>query len=114
MKRNNNNREGVDGRSGVGGGVQVHLQKFWFVKNLGKIPEYPGKIPENPDKNGAQRLQKNKLWPFFGVHSKKILIIFVADIFLAKVAQLFWQVWEISGKNPSHPQKFVCSYPFER
>jgi len=50
---------------------------------LGKIPEYLGKIPENPDKNGDQRcltskngaqsLQKNKLRPFFGVHSKKYL-----------------------------------------
>jgi len=45
VKRNNNNSEGVDGDSGVGGGVQAHLQKFWFVKNLGKIPENLGKIP---------------------------------------------------------------------
>jgi len=112
VKRNNNNREGVDGSSGVGGGVQAHLQKFWFVKNLGKIPEYLGKILENPDKNCAQSLQKNKLRPFFGGHTKKILIIFVADNFLAKVAQLFWQVWENSGKNPSYPQKFACSYTY--
>jgi len=38
-------------------GVQAHPQKYWFVKNpgkisknLGKIPENPGKIPENPGK----------------------------------------------------------------
>jgi len=28
VKRNNNNSEGVDGNSGVGGGVQAHSQKF--------------------------------------------------------------------------------------
>ena len=29
--------------SGAGEGMQAHLQKFWFVENLGKIPETPGK-----------------------------------------------------------------------
>jgi len=30
-----------------------------------------------------------------------------------KVAQQFFvQVWGNSGKNPSHPQKFACSYTY--
>jgi len=24
----------------------------------------------------------------------------------------FGQVWQNSGKNPSHPQKFACSYTY--
>jgi len=31
----------------------------FFVENLSKIPENLGKIIENPDKSGAQCLQKN-------------------------------------------------------
>jgi len=32
-------------------------------------------------------------------------------MFVQKVAQNFFgQIWGISGKNPSHPQKFPCSY----
>jgi len=33
--------------------------------------------------------------------------------FVGKVAQkLLGQVWENSGKNPSHTQKFACSYTY--
>jgi len=67
-------------RGGVQG-VQAHPQKFWFVQNLGKIPEtfgkisenlgkipenpnkipkYLGKIPENLGKNGTQRCLTSK------------------------------------------------------
>jgi len=28
--------------------------------------------------------------------------------------KLFGQVWGNSGKNPSHPQKFACSYTYDK
>jgi len=42
-------------------------------------------------------------------------MIFVEENLQAKIAQQpFGQVWENSGKNPLHPQKFVCSYTYAR
>jgi len=46
----------------------------------------------------------------FGGHSEKGLH---EKIFARKVAKNFFgQVWGNSGKNPSHPQKFSCSYTY--
>ena len=64
--------------------------------NLGQICENLRKIPENTGKYDAQRLQ-NHMQTFSWRSSKK----------------LFRQVWRNSGKNPSHPQKFACSYTYE-
>jgi len=61
-------------------------------KNLYKIPENVSKLPENTSKNGTQNhmrslfLEVTFFWSFFR------------------------QVWGNSGKNPSQPQKFACSY----
>ena len=42
-------------------------------------------------------------------------MIFVGENLQAKVAyKLFGQVRRNSGKNPSHPQKFACSYTYGR
>jgi len=42
-----------------------------------------------------------------------LFMIFVGKILVGKVAQKrFAQVWENLGKNPSHPQKFACSYTY--
>jgi len=50
------------------------------------------------------------LFPFFGGHPEKGLH---EKIFARKVAKNFFgQVWGNSGKNPSHPQKFTCSYTY--
>jgi len=70
-------------------GVQVHPQKFWFIENLGKIPENPDKIPyylgkilENLSKNGAQRCLTSNMAPnacrktskdhIFGGHTRPV------------------------------------------
>jgi len=79
--------------------------------------ECPGKILKNPGKNGAQpcliaekRLHKNKWRPFLEVTPKKVLMMFVGENLLAKVAQLFGQVWGNSSKNLLHTQNFACPY----
>ena len=53
-----------------------------------------------------------KTFFFFGEATpKKVFMIFVTENLQAEVAQnLFGQVWGNSGKNPSHPPKFPCSY----
>jgi len=41
-------------------------------------------------------------------------MFFVEENLWAKGAQkLFGKVWGNSGKNPSHPQKFACSYTYK-
>ena len=62
------------------------------------------KLYENTGKNGAQNYTKT----FFGGHPNNSLH---EKTFEQQVAQKFLGlVWENSGKNPSHPQKFDCSY----
>jgi len=111
--------------------VQAHHQKFWFVKNPGKILENLGRILENlgrilvnPGKNGAQRclisknsirrLQKNARRRVFGGHTEEGLHDLCGRKFVAKsrTRSLFGQVCANSGKSPSHPQKFACSYNY--
>ena len=65
-------------------GLQTHPQKFWFVEN-------PDKIPENPGKNGAQRLQKNKGRPFL-------------ERSLQKTSS--WSLWEKILKSHNFTSKF--------
>jgi len=78
-----------------------------------KIPENLGKMPENPGKNGAQHLQKNTLQFFWRSHQKKVLMVFVGENLWTKGAQNFFgQVLGDSSKNPSHPQKLICSYTY--
>jgi len=48
--------------------------------------------------------------PFFGGHPKNGRH---EKLFAQKVVHNFFgQVWENLGKNPSHPQKFACSYTY--
>ena len=86
--------------------------------NLGKISKNPIKITDNPGKNGAQRcltlkngaqrLQKNTWILFWRSHQKRVLY---GRKFVGKShTKLFGHVWGTSGKNPSHAQKFACSY----
>jgi len=44
----------------------------------------------------------------------EVLMVCVAGgKYLHKWPKIFLgQVWENSGKNPSHPQKFACSYTY--
>jgi len=62
--------------SGVGGGgleMQARTQKFWFVENLGNMPDNPRKNGAQrclTSKNGAQGLQKH-MKTFFGGHTRK-------------------------------------------
>ena len=110
--------------------MQVHPQRFWFGKNLGKIPEIWAKSVKTfakslkiwanslkirakmaPNvfwfkKNCAQRDSVWKNGAQYRLHENK---------FTQKVAQkYFGQVWGNSGKNPLHPQKFACSYTYGR
>jgi len=39
-------------------------------------------------------------------------IVEVNDLVQGGATSLFGQVWENSGKNPAHPQKFACSYAY--
>jgi len=54
MKSSGIGSGGGGARGGLG--VRVHLQKFWFAENMGKIPE-------NPGKNGTQRCLLQKMAP---------------------------------------------------
>jgi len=93
---------------------------------MSKTSENLDKIPKNTDKNGTQRslnsnngvqpLQKNTIKTFFWrSHQKQVFMFFVGENLWAKGAQkLFGQVWGNSGKNPSHPRKFACSYTYVR
>jgi len=84
------------------------LSKIWA-----KSQKNFGKIPENLGKNGAQHLQKTNENLFLEVTPQKVLIIFVGENVWGKEAQkLFGQVWKNSSKNPSHSQKFACSYTY--
>ena len=50
---------------------------------------------------------------FLEATPKKVFMIFMGEHAYAKVSQkLFGQVRAYSGKNPSHPQKFACSYTY--
>jgi len=57
-------------------------------------------------KNGAQLLQKKT-----HKHMKTLFIgsSYQRNVFMIK-QKVFGQIWENSGKNPSHPQKFALSY----
>jgi len=74
--------------------VQAHPQKFPFVKNLGKIPENPGKNDTQHCltlKNGAQHLQKTNEDLFSEVTPKKDLHDFCGKKFAGKShATNFW------------------------
>jgi len=43
---------------------------------------------------------------------KKVFMIFEGKICRQSRPKHFGQVWENSGKNPSHSQKFACSYTY--
>jgi len=76
--------------SGVGGGVQAHLQKFWFAENLSKIPENRGINGAQrclTSKNGTQRLQKSTWRPFLEVTPTKGLHDLCGRKFVGKIAQ---------------------------
>jgi len=48
------------------------------------------------------------------VTPKKVFMIFVGENLWEKLPKkLFGQVWGNSGKNPSHSQKFACSYTYD-
>ena len=113
--------------SGVGGRGASAPQKFWFVKNLGKIyenvckiPEILGKQPENMEKRRptlfdfeqrAPRVGKITWRPFLWRSSQNWSVW--KEIFTQRVARkVFGQVWGNSGKNLSKPQKFTCSYTY--
>jgi len=94
-------------------GMQAHSQKFWFVKNLDKFPENPGKIPKYLGQIQAKmapsvvclqkmvpNLCRNTKEDVFGGTPKKVFMIFVGENLQANVAQqLFGQVWGKSGKD---------------
>jgi len=104
-------------------GVQAHPQKFWFDENSGKVCGNLHEIHEN-----LAKLLRGQKWrpmcfdlkkmapnvcritwrPFFGGHPENSRH---DKLFPLKSAQnLSGQAWRILGKNPSHPQKFSCSY----
>ena len=57
----------------------------------------------------AANVRRNTCRPFF--HSKNSLH---EKIFTQKLAQKFFgHVWGNSGKRPSHPQTFACSYTYD-
>ena len=103
-------------------GMQAHPQKFWFVENRSKIVE-------NLGKNGGKCCLISKMAPNISRKTHEDLFLDVIpekglhDIwslwgnFVGKAHTTFEQVWENSGKNPSHPQKFaspkpMCTYRF--
>jgi len=117
--------------SGVGGGdagVQAHPQKFWFGENQGKISENLWKPSQNPWKSAQTPWKYGQKWrptcfdlkkmtpivcgiqwrPFFGGHPKNGRH---EKIFAQKVKS-FGSSLEKFGQNPSHPQKFACSYTY--
>jgi len=118
-------------------GVQVHPQKFWFVKNPGKIHEnlckiYEnvskilenlGKLPEKLAKRAPNVVFVEKLAPkvcritrkpFIGGYPKRKCSwsVWKEIITQGDAGKLFGQVWGNSGKNLSHPQKFTCYYTY--
>jgi len=90
---------------------------------LRKISEHLGKLPENTGKNGANVLWFEKKWRPTYAESHEDLFFFChpknghhEKLFAQKAAKkiFFGQVWENSGKNLSHSQKFACSYTYTR
>ena len=112
--------------SGVGGGgaggASAHPKVSICQKsgqNLGQIAENPGKMPENLGKNVW--LQKMALDLCTETHedlfwedtSKTDLYDLCGRKFVGKLTQkVNRQLWENSGKNRSHLQKFACSYTY--
>ena len=62
--------------------VQARPQKFWFAKNLDKIPENTGKNSTQRCltlKNGSKVCRKTHEDRFWRSHHKKVLMIFVGE-----------------------------------
>jgi len=96
--------------------VQAHPQTIWFGKNPGKIPENLGKITGNLGKISEIRakMEPNVLW-FEKMVTWRVFFRRSSEIWSSytKSGQIFFgQVWGNLGKNPSHPQKFTCSYTY--
>jgi len=91
-------------------------------ENLGKTSEKLCKISENPGKNGArccltsenaaQHLQKSTIKTFvFEVTPKTGLHFLCGRKFVGnRCTKAFRASLGKFGQNPSHPQKFACSY----
>jgi len=73
--------------------LKAYTQKFWF----------------------AEYLHKNTWRPLFGGYTKKMFWWSLWErICRQKLHKnLFGRVWENSGKNPSPPKKFACSYTYD-
>ena len=89
---------------------KIKMQTFLFWRSYLYLVLF-GQISGNLGKFGGN-LGKMALEVFFGFkkyaeHEKK-RICFFGDHFL----WIFWAIWGILGKNPSHPQKFACSYTY--
>jgi len=118
------------GLGGGGSGGASAPQKFWCVKNLGKILENPGTIGRNLGKicenlckipDVRAKMAPNVVWfekmaPNVGrITWRPILEVIPKTFFMRKYLYKKWpkffrQVWGNWGKNPSHPKKFSCSY----
>ena len=85
--------------SGVGGGVQAHPQKFWFVENPGKIYENLGKVPENLGKNGAQLCLTSNWWrPTLGGEKQRKAFLEVTP----KKICSSWSLWKKICRQMPH------------
>jgi len=90
---------------------KIKMQTFLFWRSYLYLVLF-GQISGNLGKFGGN-LGKMALEVFFGFkkyaeHEKKC-IYFFGDHFL----WIFWAIWGILGKNPSHPQKCACSCTYD-
>ena len=98
-------------------GLQAHPQKFWFVENLGKSPENPGKSRAQhclTSKNGAQGLHKNTWGPFLEVTPKRGRHDLCGRKLVGKTwpKNLLGKFGEIRAKSFA-PPKFACTYTYD-
>jgi len=93
------------GGGGAGSASSPPKVLIWWKsgQNLWNLHE----LPENMNKNGAQHALTWKIDAQNDVES-----FFFRGDFLLFLEFFFWQVRENSGKNPSHPQNFTCSYTY--
>jgi len=87
-------------------GCKRTRKSFDLVKIRVKSVEFWEKSLKTFKKSWKSKVAPNLLW-------KKLEPRIARRVFLVVTfLELFGQVWENSGKNPSHPQKFAYSYTY--
>jgi len=99
-------------------GVQAPPKSFDLLKILAKSLKIWVKSLKIWAKTAPNVCRKTQIRPFFRGHTKNRTSCSLQEkmekIWATGAQKLFGQVWGNSGKNPSHPQTFACSYTYDK